>query len=270
MSENLKKKALDWLSRQGYPLEMKVAKKFQENKFNVFSSVLFEDPNTKVGREIDVVATRGILYEPHIILDITFLIECKYSSDKPWILFKSSEQSYYNKKYDFMFRNSSEHAKIILLELENFSNDLKDNFLFSFSDGLHYGAKRAMEEKYNMTYEAIMKVCNAVNARANHINKYNTSLITNLEILFPIIIVQGKLYESYLDDNAEVVLEEIDYGKLYISNPELGSDRFYIDVVSFEFLDNYIHLISPAIDEILDYSKKLDHSRAYIQNKNRT
>ena len=302
----LKEKTRKWLSTEGFHLEMKVAKKFSNKSFEVLSSQIYEDPIKKIGREIDVISTKGTFLDKHTIFDITFVIECKYSKDKPWVLFKSSRQDYYGQKYNFMFRNSSEHAKVILLELENFDNELKDNFLFSFNNNLYYGVKRAFLKKNednnskgndskgnmskvhkskdnkskdnkskgnmskdNMINEAINQVCNATYARGLKINNFNKSYISNLEIQFPVIVVDGILFESYLNEKFEIVLKEIDYGRLMVSKPELGNEKFFIDIVSFNFLDEYINLASKATENILNYSDKLETTKKIINDKNR-
>jgi hypothetical protein len=85
----LDKKLLDWLNAQGYPLEMRVARSFQQQGFSVIQSDYYKDPESGDMREIDV----------HTILDyhgaefpvhVGFVIECKLSKDKPWILFTGS------------------------------------------------------------------------------------------------------------------------------------------------------------------------------------
>jgi hypothetical protein len=269
-SRRSKDAALKWLSSQGSLLEMKVAKRFSENNFEVISSSIYEDPITKVGREIDVIASKGKLLEKHIVWDITFVIECKYSKDKPWVLFRSSEQKIYGKNYDITFRSASYHAQVMLLELETSSNDLKGNFLFSFNNNLYYGLKRVHSESDRMVNEAINQVCNAVHARRLMIDSFNTSLITNLELQFPILVVQGNLFEAYLDDRFELVLNEADFGHFFTTRPELGNKRFYIDIVTLDYLDEYIKKISQAAKEILSYSDCLEGTKKYIRNRNLT
>jgi Holliday junction resolvase len=83
-----KAKITAWLNEQGYPLEMRVASALQQRGYRVVQSEYFFDPESGDSREIDVVAfkqkkTNGVLFR------ISLLIECKRSTDKPWILFTS-------------------------------------------------------------------------------------------------------------------------------------------------------------------------------------
>ncbi|MGA3117871.1 MAG: hypothetical protein ABSF90_25990 [Syntrophobacteraceae bacterium] len=59
MREDLKNKIREWPDKQGYPLEMTVARAFQEAGFYVSSSEYYLDADEKKPREIDVIASQG-------------------------------------------------------------------------------------------------------------------------------------------------------------------------------------------------------------------
>ena len=82
----LKEKLRNWLESQGYPLEMRVARSFRRHNFRVFKSDYYKDPDSGVMRETDV--RPSLQDEIHGVLGrIGFVIECKQSKDKPWVLF---------------------------------------------------------------------------------------------------------------------------------------------------------------------------------------
>jgi hypothetical protein len=54
----LKTKVEEWISKEGYPLEMQVAQIFQEAGYSVTQSDYYEDFETGKHREIDVTASR--------------------------------------------------------------------------------------------------------------------------------------------------------------------------------------------------------------------
>jgi len=76
-----------WLNDSGFPLEMEVASIFQKNKCHIEQSHFFEDPETKVSREIDIFAgfTEEIFEKK--ILHFRFFVECKSHKDKPWLAY---------------------------------------------------------------------------------------------------------------------------------------------------------------------------------------
>jgi hypothetical protein len=56
-TEDLSGKVSEWIEGQGYPLEMTVAKTFEQNRFEVIQSEYYKDPESGDCREIDVVAS---------------------------------------------------------------------------------------------------------------------------------------------------------------------------------------------------------------------
>lgn len=66
MTEELIRKVQAWLDSQGYPLEMKVARCFQNAGFHVSSSEYYIDPDEKKPREIDLIGVWGPFVQNHI------------------------------------------------------------------------------------------------------------------------------------------------------------------------------------------------------------
>jgi hypothetical protein len=85
-------KIKEWLDKQGYPLEMKVAKALHENGFHPLQSNYYRDPETEKYREIDVVGQVAYTYKHHNII-FQLIIECKNNLSKPWITFSSDTHS---------------------------------------------------------------------------------------------------------------------------------------------------------------------------------
>ena len=54
--EELSKKVHSWLETQGYATEMKVAMQLKKYNFGVLQSFYYDDPETNISREIDVIA----------------------------------------------------------------------------------------------------------------------------------------------------------------------------------------------------------------------
>jgi|SRR5579862_2004962 len=84
-SDGLAGKLSEWLKKGGYPFEMKVARAFKKFHFSVGQSEYYADLDTNVSREIDVTALTQ-LNTDRAILRVEFVIECKTSVDKPWVM----------------------------------------------------------------------------------------------------------------------------------------------------------------------------------------
>jgi hypothetical protein len=89
--ESLSAKLADWVRREGFPFEVKVAKAFQNAWFLVSQSNYYLDPETKKHREIEVIAMIHSCHQD-VVLRVEFLIECKSSKDKPSLLFYSDSE----------------------------------------------------------------------------------------------------------------------------------------------------------------------------------
>lgn len=85
---SLEDRIREWLDHQGYPLEITVAAKMRNSTtLDIRQGWHYEDPETNLSREIDLVCTGG---EPMGLAEINFAIECK-GTKKPWILFTSED-----------------------------------------------------------------------------------------------------------------------------------------------------------------------------------
>jgi hypothetical protein len=110
MSEDLKNKIRNWLDGQGYPLEMRVARAFQEVGFSVTSSEYYIDPDEKKPREIDVIASLQDVIDG-VIFELVYTIECKSSKANPWICFCSATPQTRERSIGFLGRHATLYPK---------------------------------------------------------------------------------------------------------------------------------------------------------------
>lgn len=77
-----------WVENTGYPFELAIGESLRSAGWEVEHARWFEDPTEEKWRELDVfgsVHTANDLGDTHANLNLA--IECKVSSDKPWVLF---------------------------------------------------------------------------------------------------------------------------------------------------------------------------------------
>ena len=86
MKDELPGKIAKWLRGQGYPLEMIVAAALRKENFYTNQGFYYSDPETNTSREIDIIATKMDTFG---LFQVQFVVECKSSLDKPWVLFTS-------------------------------------------------------------------------------------------------------------------------------------------------------------------------------------
>jgi len=85
-------KIKDWLLKGGIPFEMEVSNMFIDEGFTVAQSIYYKDIDEGKYRETDIIAYR-YSYINGVFVNLTFVIECKLSPDKPWVVLKNDRLS---------------------------------------------------------------------------------------------------------------------------------------------------------------------------------
>lgn len=199
----------DWLNTQGYPLEMLVASAFKESGFSVKQSCFYEDPEKGTSREIDVIATsQDITWSRYV----SYIIECKSCRDKPWILFTADNVL---EGWNIFFTRAmlTEVARKMMIKATG-ERDL-DDAEFAWlreSPRAGYGLTQAFTSGRDLPYEAILSVSKAAVARKTEMDKSSGGVF---DAIFPVIIIEGRLFECFLNCGSKVQVNEIDEGVFF-------------------------------------------------------
>lgn len=256
----IQEKLIKWLEEQGYPLEFNVANFLNALRYNVIQSEYYNDPETGTKREIDVVAYKQEVING-VLIRFSFIIECKTSRDKPWILFSTKEKGISEKAMIFQTPSSS-FGNYFLEKLtfqENFTNQL-----FNIDGRTSFGVTQAFTTGKDVTYEAIMNVAKATNDISKEVNHSEKGVICS--ICFPIVVIEGRLFETFIDN--ELNIQEKDLGVLLWRNDLVSNPHTIIRICTFDGFIKFIHSldydlqqliyeISPQIikDILLDFEK---------------
>ncbi len=265
MNDLIEDKIKSWLKTQGYPLEMRVASAFQEKGFLITQSDYYKDPESDKYREVDIVASLSTYADQtqHVTFEIKFVIECKYSHEKPWLLFQGYPDRL-QKDHEIVFRHSNSPGSVALLEL-SLHEDMKNNDLFKLTPRLSYGVTRAMADQTDVPYQAVLTVAKAARALADRSEEWNKNKIISVEIFFPVVLVDGRLFECALNVNNDLKLTEVNRGTLLFRNPAAGAVRALVDIVSIDGLPEYIKLIESGCKHIFSrVTEGLPRFRSYL------
>jgi Holliday junction resolvase len=236
-SENLDKRLRDWLESQGYPLEMAVSRVFQKYGFHTLQSEYYSDPESGAVREIDVVA-----YSQHgvhgMTCRITFTIECKVSREKPWILF-TSEMVHLANPAKVAQRAASILGHRFLHKLAH-RKEVHDLAIFQLKNRSGYSLTQAFTSGQDITYTAATSVAKASLAQAIEADQSTRLQMPACEIVFPIIVIDGKLFECYFGEDSQVVLSEISSGILIWRNPMVRMPHTIIQVLTLASLEKFV------------------------------
>lgn len=156
----LEEKLKNWISKEGYPFEMSIAKIFRKKNLIVYESSFYKDHESDKFREIDLLSYYQNTLKESIIFQIKFIVECKYAKN-PWVLFSSPDNE---------FKNSDAHIKVKGNEAANKYLEFisrhpiqeNDNKLLSYGADYGYGLIESFKEKDNNSQDLAYKAIDSV------------------------------------------------------------------------------------------------------------
>jgi len=262
MSE-LENKVRAWLDEQGYPLEMRVACAFRRAGFRVRQSDYYRDPTTNAQREIDVVVHIDREIEGRLVR-VQFMIECKLSRSKPWLMFCSPDIRL-APPARVAQRTASPTASAVLDGLAQ-RKEIQDLELFCITEPPAYGATQAFTTGSDAVYTALTGVGAAVTAEAKEESQ------SVHVILFPVVVVEGKLFSCVLKDDTSISVTEISRGTLLWRNPIAGNPHTIVSILSDSCLQDFATASAKSIQQFftlsLDHFKKVFKSSSSVGSQN--
>lgn len=243
----LETKITKWLDEQGYPLEMRVARAFHQAGFRVLQSDFYEDPKTQVQREIDVVASISRKFDKHP-LRLEFVVECKSSKDKPWIMFCANNQRL-AAPARVVQRIASEIGRSLLFDLCQ-REDIQSLDLFEVTNPPAYGVTQAFTKGLDVTYAALAGAAAAAVAKTEEANNYPSFLTPLTNIVFPVVVTEGKLFTAVLQDDSSISLSEVRQGKLLWRNQVAGDPHTVVNLVADTKIETFTRRMFAAAVKI--------------------
>ena len=254
MSTNFDDKLLNWLNEQGYPLEMAVARLCRQFGFRAIQSDYYTDPETNNQREIDVLAYKQRIIDD-VLARVSINFECKNSKDKPWVIFSSPDIKLAHPAR--IIQRAGSKLAIQFLKLLSQEKDIQDLPLFSLPQKPGYGITHAFSTWQDIPYTACMgaaKSALATASSADNAAKHQGSLF---DIIFPVVVIEGKLFECYLNDDNRPVVEEMKSGVLVWRNPVVGMPHTIINILTLDGLSSFLQDASKSIDILFSRSSEI-------------
>lgn len=245
MSSDPKIMVQNFLDKNGFPFEMKVASEFQQAGFDIHQSVYYADPNTEKPRELDIIAQWSKAVENKIRFNVNFIVECKYART-PWILFSSTTKGL---KKGFYYKNNNGKRWINKLEkTPDFENFFEHSQKYGY--GITVTNSEQDDEKVNKdnAFVAIQTLLNFLQSEANA-SMYSATNVYSIYV--PIIAIRGKLFEAYLDsnDDRKAQCNEISEAQLFYKY-NVGGIVPKIHIVTEDHLKTYIKKLQLDLERL--------------------
>jgi hypothetical protein len=225
----------EWLETQGYPLEMKVARLFRLKGFRIVQSEYYKDAETGSQRETDVTARADRDFDG-LLVRIEFIIECKSTPDKPWVLFSGGRGLADPARV--AQRAASKLGSKALTELCQ-RKDIQDLALFQMHERSSYGLTQAFTTGHDITFASATSVSKATAAEIAQANEYSAAVSPICLIAIPLIVINAELAEAYLNENGELIVTRTNSGTLAWRNQLVGEPHTIIRVLRVEEVESY-------------------------------
>lgn len=259
------------LVKSGFGAELKVRKIFKEHLKTEISSYweietasMFFDKDENKSREIDLIATA----ESNLMnVDSSYIVYhlfCEVKKSKsPWIVFKDSDvsNSYRVKSSSYDTRNTD------IDDILRNTNTYLPKLMKWKGSGIHEAFKNPSQP--SRWYSAFLATVKASidNYERWADDEFEESIKSiALDIYQPVVIVDGILLSSELDDNDEIELQEIMFASFPFEykTKNYQQEQHSVDLVSLEYFSEYLRytegrkweIIERMYDKIEEYTNK--------------
>lgn len=273
MEKTLEEKILEDLLKTGYINELEVARKLSQYNWKPNLNGTYLDKDLNINREIDVTASKrgGVKYDK-VNIRVELIIECKKTSN-PWVIVSNNDE-----------RSIHFHLApgwTIIHGGEKYINNggifpprlIDEHFMRCNSSRIGSAFHDAFKEPKEISkiFQAIMNASKAAISRSSiygaspEWKDYKKEAPTNLTFFHPIVVVDGPLFEAYLNLSNKLEVKQIDWipTTYRYSSPNYSKDSdilFHCDIVTFNYFERYIELVDNWLikmnEACVEYYKK--------------
>ena len=267
MTGELNKKVQEWLREQGYPTEFRVADVCRRHGFRVWQGFHLRSENPEVApREVDVIATADSPSRDYLIR-VEHLIECKWSKDKPWIVFTSQNAQMASTACVATIGNSLGWTLISDMAHDPELHQL-DFFLAPDRPG--YGGRQAFSKGVDHFYNALASVTelSVMNARWYDLPR-KSARSGSAVLIFPLVVVEGQLYEAFFDEKLDDInLVPTKRVRCHWRGATTWNLHASVDIVTLDHLDEFIDRRSKEVGLLLSRLERASTDIAKDKHKN--
>jgi hypothetical protein len=223
----------------------------------------YKDFDTGDAREIDVtVGSFHSLYRQghNLMLRVYCRIECKSSKDKPWLLLVSEIQP---STIGVLSLLSTKLYREFLANMLITDGGFRETFQSAQMlepPRLAYGLTQSLREKgVDVAYQALMGAVKAATDKIRDVESINTGKTMRAKqccVAFPVIVIDGTLFECVLDDHNAVSLDEVDSGVVFWQGTNPLEIAPLVHVVTKSGLNRFIDRFSRAAATLAELTDK--------------
>lgn len=248
--KSIKQRILEDLEKTGFPTELRAGQIFAEAGRELLYNVYYIDEDENKGREIDIIATCLAACDYAQLYLCQYFICSVKKSKKPWIIFSNDIGEYGDPGWHRLYLDDGINRDILS------ADELGEKSTISGFKRFGNAYNVAFHDSNKEIYDAL---CSSVKASesfrklhqkwdAEEMNNMReTSTFKSLFLFEPLVILDGQLYEAYLDSNNKLAVKRIHHIPVcfgYVSLSYKHADEFsdyYVEIVTLDELANLVH-----------------------------
>lgn len=256
--EQLRTNLMRDIEKTGYPIELQAGNTFSRSGWNVQYNAYYTDWDEKKGREIDLVTSNAVSSKKHDVSVTLYLVSQVKKSEDPWVIFTTKSGG------EFEGLEEPGWARLHVAFDEINYHVLPANKIDAMSTvhrfqrwGHSYYVAFGGSRSKPTIFEALTS---SVKASEDILRHFNESLRQEEErlgrrvkkgrqlwLIEPMVILDGLLYEAYLDRHNKLVTDKVNHIPVcfgYVS-PQYRRAEFSVEyVVEIVTMDALHELIS--------------------------
>jgi hypothetical protein len=242
----------NWLGKAGYPFELSVGRIFRGYGWNTEHARFYSDPVTGKTREIDIVVSRATgTREPPRAVTISFVVECKRSRNKPWIVFSSPETGARLLSADFVSGRMAYYAMLTASVADHPRATFKVDVRVGHSVvRAHSDNKDTDPSAAHSAVQAAITAAAALNGEYEVFDLSQAPQSSIVHAFIPLVVIEGELFEFYLDATNTDVLAPIDRALVVSKSPAIGQGLQAVPIVTASGLLNFVQQATKDTDAI--------------------
>lgn len=239
-SSDILKKLKDWVNTEGIPLEYYTTSNFLRNKFRVIQSDYVEEHG--ISREIDVLAFNDFESDNSLIR-ICHVIECKWTKDKPWIVFNSPTAHIANSAC--ISQTIGSLVGSAMLWHAAGESELFALSLFESKGASGFSGRQAFSKDNDLFYNMIKSI---VDKTVLSVQRYdqNADPFSYIAIGFPLIVIDGRLFEAHYEKD-ELELSEVKVSKVHWRGSANWKHHATVAIVTKDYLPEYVDSLTKEV-----------------------
>jgi hypothetical protein len=239
----------EWLITEGHPLEFQVAREFLNSGFEIRQGAHTKSAGD-TPREVDVLAYKT---DRENKIRIYQVAECKWSGDKPWIVFTSEAHQMADSACVAQTIASVLGRSIVWVLAGD--PEVSGLSLFASPERAGFGGRQVFAKGNDLFYATIQSV---IAKAKSMVSEYDTSgdlkdIPAWSAVAFPMIVVEGGLFEGFMDwESGEVIVRQISSAKVHWTGSDVWNLHASVDVVTRSYFKEFVSVRSREVDVMVE------------------